>query len=293
MEDLDAATQHHDAFFKDIFSQPEHAREFFQEHLPSDIVAQIDWPTLATLPSSFVQHDLHQTHSDLLFKVQASGRELLLYLLFEHQTTVDTTMPLRILGYMQAIMQRHLAQHGLPLPPVLGYVLHQGPDRWTVSTHFADLFDLPPHLATSLGPYLPKFQHALLDLSQYDPDQAENQGNISLVLQLMQLARLKRALQFFALAAVRVIVAVTPPDFINRLLTYGYRIDARLDVEDLKHTLTANPELKTQAMSLQLLQHLMGKPVSTDAALASLSASELRDRFVALEKAYNAKHKKA
>ena len=44
--------------------------------------------------------------------------------------------------------------HPLPLPPVLGFVLHLGPVPWNVSTSFEHLFDLPPEAAEALLPYL-------------------------------------------------------------------------------------------------------------------------------------------
>ncbi len=94
------AAHTHDGFFKAIFSQPEHATAFFKSHLPSVIVSQIDWPSLIVLPGSFVKSSLQQMHSDLLFSVRIGERETLLYLLFEHQSTPDPAMPLRLLGYL-------------------------------------------------------------------------------------------------------------------------------------------------------------------------------------------------
>ena len=126
--DLITAAHTNDGFFKAIFSQPEHATAFFKSHLPPAITAQIDWPSLLVLPGSFVKSSLQQVHSDLLFSVRIGERETLLYLLFEHQSTPDPAMPLRLLGYMTEIFTRHHKAHGFPLPAVLPLVFHQGPD---------------------------------------------------------------------------------------------------------------------------------------------------------------------
>lgn len=101
MEDAedDQVAQPHDAFFKEVFSDLERASGFFQEHLPESLVAQVDWPSLELIPASFVRQNLEQSHSDLLYSVRAAGREIQLYLLFEHQSTVAEEMPLRLLGY--------------------------------------------------------------------------------------------------------------------------------------------------------------------------------------------------
>jgi predicted transposase/invertase (TIGR01784 family) len=97
------AVHTNDGFFKAIFSQPEHATSFFKSHLPPAIVAQIDWLTLVVLPGSFVKSSLQKLHSDLLFSVSIQGSESLIYLLFEHQSTPDPAMPLRLFSYLAEI----------------------------------------------------------------------------------------------------------------------------------------------------------------------------------------------
>jgi predicted transposase YdaD len=94
-EDIDLSTHPNDGYFKAVFSDPAHAAMFFQSHLPPALVARIDWPSLKLVPGSYVKQSLQQAHSDLLFSASAGGRETLLYLLFEHQTTVDAAMPTR------------------------------------------------------------------------------------------------------------------------------------------------------------------------------------------------------
>ncbi|MFN0075701.1 MAG: Rpn family recombination-promoting nuclease/putative transposase [Prosthecobacter sp.] len=322
------ASQPNDAYFKEVFSQPEYAAAFFRQHLPADVAAGIDWASLTLLPSSFVQQSLHQAHADLLFTASAGACELRLYLLFEHQTTPDMLMPLRLLGYVLAILQQHEQEHGLPLPPVLPFVLHQGPEAWTVSTRFEDLFALPPQYAEALLPYLPKFRHALLDLSRFDPAQDEHDAQIRVVLQLMKLAREKRLMEFFAWLAADFIGSL-PESLLRTSLLYALHADMNLDVEQIAHTLELNHELREAAMStaqkliaqgkaegeasgeargrqegrlegemvglwlgkVQVLQELMGLPVTPREELADLAVAELESRFQELQRRYESQFK--
>jgi len=238
-----------DAFFKEMFSDRSRAIEFFQSHLPPAIVAKVDWPSLKVLPSSFIKSGLQQVSADLLFNVKIGGVDALLYLLFEHQSTVDPTMPLRMLGYVAEILFKHHKEHGLPLPPVLPFVFHQGPDRWNVSTAFEDLFELPEDLAAVLLPFLPKFHHALLDLSRYDPEQDEDRHDLQTILQLMKFARMKQVLPYFEWQAARKNVKINKV-LIGRLLIYALHVDSDLDVEQIYHSLTSNPELRKSTMSV-------------------------------------------
>lgn len=127
-EPLAPAAHTNDGFFKAVFSQPKHAIAFFKSHLPPAITAKVDWASLVVLPGSFVKSSLQQVHSDLLFSVRIGGCETLLYLLFEHQSSPDPAMPLRLLGYVTEIYTKHHKSHGFPLPPVLPFVFHQGPE---------------------------------------------------------------------------------------------------------------------------------------------------------------------
>jgi predicted transposase YdaD len=319
VDDIDLSAQPNDGYFKAVFSDPERAAMFFRAHLPPALAAQIDWPSLAVVPGSFVKQSLQQTHSDLLFSAKVGGRELLLYLLFEHQTTVDPAMPLRLLGYMLEILQAQHEQRGLPLSPVLPFVLHQGPDRWTVSPCFEELFELPEELAPLLLPYLPKFRHALLDLTQLDPDRDEDQDQMRLVLQLMKLARLKRLAEWLAWIAVEMarLGWAVPLPLVRLSYNYAIHSDEKIDLPDIARSLALHPELKESIMSLaqklkaegqaegrtegiaigaarakvQLLERILQKPATAEDALASLSLEELERRYAELDREYSERFK--
>lgn len=158
-------------------------------------------------------------------------------------------MPLRQLGYVTEIFTKHHKAHGFPLPPVLPFVIHQGPDTWKISTSFEDLFDLPEDIAPLLLPFLPKFNHALLDLSRFDPATEEGDTRMQAVLQLMKLARQKELLRFFQW------LAPFPPHelpdtLLGLMLLYALHADSDLDVEKIYHSLSTNPELEKNTMSV-------------------------------------------
>lgn len=320
MDELDIIiSQPNDAYFKQVFSNLPRATLFFQTHLEAEIVARIDWPALKLEPTSFVKQSLQQTHSDLLFSLPMDGRELKLYLLFEHQTTVDPEMPLRVLSYVLEILLAHQKTEDLPLPPVLPFVLHQGPERWTVSPCFEDLFELSETQAAMLMPHLPKFRHLLLDLTQRDPDKDEVHDALRLVLQLMKLARQKKLVEFLHWIAGE----MSRPDWEVEealiLLSYLYAmsVDVTIDEKQITHSLEQKPHLKENIMSLaqqliargeargiavgeargvwigkvQLLEQLLGEECTPTAELEKLDMRELEGRFNEVEQAYSAKFK--
>lgn len=163
----------HDALVKVIFAQPEHAEGELRSLLPPDLAALIDWPTLALCSGSFVDEALRSHHSDLLFSATCAGKTpVLLYLLFEHQSTDDPLMAFRLLRYMVRIWDDHLRNHpgAARLPAILPLVLHHSPGGWTSPTDFHALLDLDDATLPLVAAHVPSFRFLLDDVSAETDD---------------------------------------------------------------------------------------------------------------------------
>src|ERR1700753_505726 len=164
-------TNIHDAFFKQALSEPELAGRCSRQHLPPEVVEELAPEPPEPLPASFVDEELRQHHSDLLFRMHLkSGGDAFAYLLLQHKSSPDEGTRLQLLRYIVRLLTNWYEQNGkqLPLPPVIPLLAHQGPGEWTFSCEFADLFGDTP---TVLRPYLPTFRHAMVDLA-VTPDEA-------------------------------------------------------------------------------------------------------------------------
>lgn len=123
----------HDKLFKESFSRRDMAVDFFQNYLPAEIHCRLDWETLRLEPGSFTDEALRGSESDLLYTVQIDNHPALLYCLFEHQSSPDAWMQLRLLRYILGIWDQFRKQNSkaTKLPPILPIVLYQGGDAWT------------------------------------------------------------------------------------------------------------------------------------------------------------------
>ena len=160
--------QPNDKLLKATFSVPENARGFFENHLPADLTAVMDWGSLSLEPCTFVDPHLAGSQSDLLFRVKLRQSDVLLYLLFEHQSYEDPRMPLRLLSYILRIWER-FSKHETPsakLPPVLPVVLAQGKRAWRTSPKLEDMIGIPPEFAETLIPWQPRLVYKLLELAR-------------------------------------------------------------------------------------------------------------------------------
>ena len=135
----------HDAFFKSVFSDPDNARSCCEQVLPPALLARLDLSDLELVPGSFVDPQLTELRTDLLFQAHHAEQPVLVYLLLEHQSTVDRRMPFRLLRYMVRIWEAWLAQDPQrdTLPIILPMVLHQGPGTWCGPTSLRDLLQVP------------------------------------------------------------------------------------------------------------------------------------------------------
>ncbi|MBX7196344.1 MAG: Rpn family recombination-promoting nuclease/putative transposase, partial [Sandaracinaceae bacterium] len=163
----------HDALFKAVFSSPEHAEAELRAVLPARLARRIDWSTLALAGGSFVDEALKERHSDLLYSVRLEGRPLLLYLLFEHQSTVDERMAFRLLRYMVRIWERVLGEATADaLPLVVPIVVSHAPEGWTAPRRFEEIFALP-HRSAEVLSFVPRFRYVVDDLAKTSPQELE------------------------------------------------------------------------------------------------------------------------
>lgn len=160
----------HDALFKAVFSEGESAYALLRPALAPELAAAIDPASLRAQPASFVDEELREVHRDLLFTAKLAGKDVLLYVLLEHQHSVDPLMPLRLLRYIVRVWESWLRDNpgARSVPAVLPLVLHQGPRPWTGPIRLSDLVALPPELLASARRHLPELEVTLRDLGR-DP----------------------------------------------------------------------------------------------------------------------------
>lgn len=146
----------HDATFRQFLTQPEIARDFMEIHLPAELRAICDLSTLKLESGSFVEDDLRQYFSDVLYSVETVEGTGYVHVLIEHQSSPDIHMAFRMTRYAIAAMQRHLDAGHKKLPlviPILFYVGKRSPYPYT--TRWLDEFDDPELAANVYGSAYP------------------------------------------------------------------------------------------------------------------------------------------
>lgn len=222
MEDkklADELDRPHDKLFRAVFSDADEATGLLRTALPASLRESMDWQSLKLLDGTFLDDALRESESDLLYEAAygESGQRIWLYLLLEHQSTPDPWMRFRLLKYCCRIWEAGIRDGDgtTELRPIVPLVFYQGSRGWTHSTKFADLFPA----AAREWPWVPRFEHLLLDQTNVGPGEVEGElkGQIA---QLLLMAAVGRHGRSAVDMAARLLARLRPGGGVNYLRMY-------------------------------------------------------------------------
>ena len=270
---------HHpnDKLLKATFSNPDNARGFFQNYLPEQISNAVDWNSLRLESSTFVDPQFAASESDLLFSLKLAQADVFLYLLFEHQSSEDPRMALRLLSYILRIWERFAAMHPTPakLPAILPIVLAQGKRPWKTAPRLEDLISLPAEIADMIRPWQPTLVYRLLELVRIPYEELAGTPEGILTLRALKAEPLDDLLSD-ALWEESLLFAISD-SALERILRYI--LNAELNVSLLRQrikTIRSKP-LQSKTMTLADQLRLEGKKEGkTEGKKEGLSEGQLR-----------------
>lgn len=165
----------HDSLFKETWSNKSNAKAFLENYLPKKVLSFVNLDSLEICKDTFIENDLRNYYSDMLYKVNLGNASGYIYFLFEHKSYPDRLVHLQLLEYMIKIWrldQKQFKKKKLSI--IIPLLLYHGPQKWKAKDHFSSLFEGPVEV---MPDYIPDFQYVLYDLSKYSD--AEIKGTIT------------------------------------------------------------------------------------------------------------------
>jgi predicted transposase/invertase (TIGR01784 family) len=131
------------------------AREFFEEHLPETIHSLVELDTLKISQKSYIDENLNELSSDILYSVKIKNSDELafIYVLAEHQSTVDPLMAFRLWNYIMLIIQDYIKQTSpkpTKLPLVFPLVFYHGKEPYNACRNLRDLIQAPADIVENV-----------------------------------------------------------------------------------------------------------------------------------------------
>ena len=99
----------HDKVFRAAYSNKENARSLLTDKLPAKVLKLVDLDSMEISKDSFIEKDLADYYSDILYRVNLTGgNQGLIYVLFEHKSYYDKYVHLQLLEYMVKIWRLYI-----------------------------------------------------------------------------------------------------------------------------------------------------------------------------------------
>ncbi|ECR4900769.1 Rpn family recombination-promoting nuclease/putative transposase [Salmonella enterica] len=185
----------HDPLFKLFLREPETAKDFLAAHLPQDIRSLVNLDSLRLESGSYVDEQLKEQHSDILYSVKmAQGEQCLLYCVVEHQSTEDEMMAWRMKKYTIRAMSDHLNKGHKKLPVVVPLLFYHGDVRpYPYSMDWLDCFEQPELARQVLSKPWP-----LIDVSELNDDDIKSHRRMALLEMVQRDIRLRDGKELLA-----------------------------------------------------------------------------------------------
>jgi predicted transposase/invertase (TIGR01784 family) len=178
----------HDTFIKRIFANKEDAISFFRATLPSDVLEILEIDKLEQTKETFLPKNQNQSQTDILWKIPTRrGKEIFIYLLFEHKSYHDPKIFFQLLGYLTQIYLWQ-KENGRELVPVIPFVFYHGEKKWDLGLSFNNQFSKNEELQ-KLANYIPDFSIELFELERTDVSKKFEQLTLRVFLSLIQKIR--------------------------------------------------------------------------------------------------------
>lgn len=132
----------HDKFFKETLSNIENSRSFMENYLPSEILNIVDLDNLTVEKDSYIDEELEEYFSDILFKTNINQKEGYIYFLFEHKSYISDTISLQLLKYILKIWeQKFKKEKQKKLPLIIPMVIYHGENKWNIAKELTDMIE--------------------------------------------------------------------------------------------------------------------------------------------------------
>jgi predicted transposase/invertase (TIGR01784 family) len=252
---MDEIQNPHDQFIRSVLSKPKLARDFLQNYLPPQVIEKLNLATLKITQESFVGEQLHQHHTDLLFRGKTKNNaKAFVYILLEHKSSPDSFVAFQLLRYIVRIWEKE-KEKSKKLPPIIPLVLYHGKSRWTISRKFENLVEN----AADFGDFIPRFDYELVDLSAFSETEIKGQAMLQVALSTLRHIFSpnieKKLTEIFSL--LKQSEEQGAVEFLGTVLRYLTATDDKVTEEDIRTSLEeAFPEKENKVMASFVVKYI-------------------------------------
>ena len=232
----------HDKSYKDLYSNKEIFLDLAKQMLKAPWTKELNEDNLILVDKEYILLDYEENESDIVYRADINGKEVIFYILLEFQASVDYRMPLRLLFYINEIYREHTKnlqkndkknKKGFNVPAVIPIVLYNATQKWKVPRYFKDIVKNNE----LFGENIISFKYELFDVNhQYSKEELIKNNNITSAIFLLD-------------------QKVEPLEFISRIKSIALEFSRLTDNQKniLKHWIRNTTEKTIADEAIQIL----------------------------------------
>jgi predicted transposase/invertase (TIGR01784 family) len=182
-----------DEMFKNIFEDKHIFLMLLQDYIKEPWVKELKEEHLILNDPLYTSITETKRQNDMVYTIRRDNQEIFVYIILEHQSSVNHIMSFRILEYMVRLWRRYIDNNSddsekinFKLPPIYPIVFYDGEYNWTAASEFKDKISN----SEIFEGYIPDFKYELINLNNISFE--ELQSHQDLLSALFIIDKIKR-----------------------------------------------------------------------------------------------------
>ena len=172
----------HDKLFKDLLDDTEELKAFVKQFIGINIQEE----HIEKCNNSYITNQYEMYQADMVYKI--TGKYV--YILIEHQSTVDANMPYRMLNYYGEVLKESMKTNTInEYPLIIPIVLYTGSKSWRVETEYSKKINSYKTIEKYIN-----MKYELVDINKYTEEELLKKDTVLSYAMLIEKNRGKESL---------------------------------------------------------------------------------------------------
>ncbi len=154
--------------FKEVFSQKRIAKDFIENNIPKEALNIMDMESLELQKDSFINKELEENFSDLIYRVKINNKDAYICFLLEHKSYKDKMAIFQLNKYiLESWMRIIQKENKQELPLIIPMLIYHGREKWNLKTDIRDMIPGFCELPKYFKERVPVFKYDFFNIGEY------------------------------------------------------------------------------------------------------------------------------
>src|SRR5699024_7549115 len=149
-------------------------KDFIENNIPKEALDVIDMETIELIKDTFINKELEESFSDLIYRIKINNKDAYICFLLEHKSYKDKMTIFQVNKYIieswMTIIQKENKEE---LPIIVPMVIYHGKEKWNLKIDLRDMipgfYELPEYYKERV----PVFKYDFFNIGKYEKNDFE------------------------------------------------------------------------------------------------------------------------